>query len=412
MSDNTQQLAILMGDKANLPAFARSNAGAELNKEATAGTGGEGINRISLKQSRFRLIVGGEQVSVIPEAHMDVVIVQANPGVSRAYYSSKYNPDAEDQSPDCYSSGGVVPDLDVSPEKKKCDTCANCPLSQWGSRINDKGAKVKACSEVKRMAIVPKTNVNAPMFQVAVPAASLKIFGNFVRMLNQASPAIPYNGIVTRISFDEQSDFPKLVFAPQEWLTDEQYAVITERYGSEEARRTATIHPTPVATPATNGAKSADAPSSEVDEDEEAVAAAEAQLAAKAKADAEQAAAVKAEAAAKAKAEKAAKAKADKAAAAAKAAAEALLATKPDDAWGAATNAAVSHAEKQEAKADKPAAVEKSEGDDAFAAAGWGAPFPPKKDATTPPEKAHVETEAKVSDGGDLDDIFGEGFDD
>ena len=65
MSDNTQQLAILMGDKANLPAFARTNAGAELNKEATAGTGGEGINRISLKQSRFRLIVGGEQVSII-----------------------------------------------------------------------------------------------------------------------------------------------------------------------------------------------------------------------------------------------------------------------------------------------------------------------------------------------------------
>ena len=409
MSDNTQQLAILMGDKANLPAFARTNAGAELNKEATAGTGGEGINRISLKQSRFRLIVGGEQVSIIPEAHMDVVIVQANPGVSRAYYGGrKYDPNADDQSPDCYSSGGVVPDEDVDPAKKQCDTCANCPLSQWGSRINDNGAKVKACGEFKRMSIVPKTNVEAPMFQVSVPAASLKVFGNFVRMLNQASPAIPYNGIVTRISFDEMSDYPKLVFAPQGWLTDEQYAIISDRYGSEEALRTATIRPTPVATRATNGAKPADAPAPEVDEDEEAVAAAEAQLAAKAKADAEQAAAVKAEAAAKAKAEKAAKAKADKAAAAAKAAEAAA----PADAWGAATTAAVSHAEKATAAKEDAATPKEGAGDDAFAAAGWGDPFPPKKDATTPPEKAHVETEAKVSDGGDLDDIFGEGFDD
>ena len=411
MSDNTQQLAILMGDKDNLPAFARSNAGAELNKEATAGTGGEGINKISLKQSRFRLIVGGEQVSVIPEAYMDVVIIQANPGVSRAYFGGrKFDPNAEDQSPDCYSSGGVVPDEDVDPAKKQSDTCANCPLSQWGSRINDAGNKVKACGEFKRMSIVPKTNVEAPMFQVSVPAASLKIFGNFVRMLNQASPAIPYNGIVTRISFDELSDYPKLNFAPQGWLTDEQYAIISDRYGSEEALRTATIRPTPVATPATNGAKPADAPAPEVDEDEEAVAAAEAQLAAKAKADAGQAAAVKAEAAAKVKAEKAAKAKADKAAAAA--AAKAAEAAAPADAWGAATTAAVSHAEKATAAKEDAATPKEGAGDDAFAAAGWGDPFPPKKDATTPPEKAHVETEAKVSDGGDLDDIFGEGFDD
>ena len=93
MSDN-QQLAVLTSG--NMPAFAQSGRGADLNKEAAAGTGGEGINRISLKQSRFRLIVGGEQVSVIQEPHMDVVIVRANPGVSRAYYTKKYDPGADD----------------------------------------------------------------------------------------------------------------------------------------------------------------------------------------------------------------------------------------------------------------------------------------------------------------------------
>ena len=391
MSDNTQQLAVLMADKANLPAFARTTAGADLNKEATAGTGGEGINRISLKQSRFRLIVGGEQVSVIQEPFMDVVIVRANPGVSRTFYTTKYDPNAEDQTPTCYSSNGVVPDPDAG--EKQAATCAECPHSQWGSKINDHGHKVKACSEVKRLAIVPRQNVEAPMFQVQVPSASLKIFGNFVRMLNQASPAIPYNGIITRIAFDETSDYPKLTFEPRGWVDDEQYAVINERYESEEARRTATI--VDVSAPA---AKAAPKQSTGPTEDE--VAAAEARIKAT---EARQAEAEKIEAEAKAKA--AAEAKAEKAAKAkAKKDAEKAAASTEADPWGTATTAATKQAEKEP---EPDPAAEK----DAFAQAGWG-DAAAEKATSTPPEKKHKEADAKVIDGDDIDSIFGAGFDD
>ena len=380
MSDN--ELSTLMGSS-NLPAFARDGRGAKLNQEAAAGTGGEGINRISLKQSRFRLIVGGEQVSVIQEPHMDVVIVRANPGVSRAYYKKKYDPNADDQSPDCYSSNGIVPDADV--QHPECANCADCPNSQWGSRINDLGNKVKLCSEVKRIAIVPASNVEAPMFQIAVPAASLKVFGGFVRMLNQATPAIPYNGVVTRVGFDETSDFPKLTFKPHDWVTDEQYKIIEERFDSEEARRVATIVPAPQEIPRAKPQAQPD-PQPEPVKDPEPVKqpAPEPQAQPKPQGDPW--------------------AQATQAAEQPKA--EPKPQAKQDDPWATATQAA--EQPKEESKqAEQP--KEEQPGADAFAQAGWGGAAPEAKE---PPAKAHDEQQAKVVEGDDIDDIFGAGFDD
>lgn len=237
MSDNA--LAPLM-QSGNLPAFAQQGDAAKLNKEATEGTGGESVNRISLKQSRFRLIVGGEQVRVLDEPYMDVVVLRTNPHTSRAFYKQKYDPGAEDQAPTCYSDDGIYPNPDA--REKQAVSCANCPMNQWGSKISEvSGKKIKACQEVKRMAIVPASNPSAPAFQLNVPAASMNLWGTFVRTLNQASPAVPYNGIVTRMRFDSESDFPRLQFEPVSWLTDEQYAVVRERYESDEVAKTATL---------------------------------------------------------------------------------------------------------------------------------------------------------------------------
>lgn len=345
---NDQQIALLTGTGANMPAFAKQSDGAALNKEAIQGTGGESINRISLKQSRFRLIVGGEQVSVVNEPHIDVVVVRTNPSVSKAYYARKYDPNAEDQSPDCYSSNGVVPDPDA--QNKQCDTCAACPMNVWGSKISEmSGAKIKACSDVKRIAIVPASNVRAPMFQIGIPAASLTVWGNHVRMLNQATPVIPYNGIVTRISFDPDSDYPRLLFSPLSWITDEQYQVVKERHDSEEAKAVTTT---------------VDAP---------------AQLSSAAPVAAPRTAAPKAEP---------------------KAAPEA-------DPWAQATQAA----EAPQPEAETPSQEAATSQEDAFAKAGWSTPSTPQ--TAEPPTQKPAEAAASVVEAGsDLDTIFGAGFDD
>ena len=77
----------------------------KINAEAAAGTGGgSNINRISLKQSRFRLIIGGEEAKVLPDLHLDVVIVRGNPGVNKTYYIKQWKPGQEPEAQACMSS--------------------------------------------------------------------------------------------------------------------------------------------------------------------------------------------------------------------------------------------------------------------------------------------------------------------
>lgn len=246
MSDNA--LATLL-NSGNMPSYVKDGEAAkETNKEAIQGAGGESVNRISLKQSRFRLVVGGEQVRVFDEPYMNVVVVRANPGTSRAFYKNKYDPNAEDQMPTCFSDDGVHPNPDA--REKQSVSCQNCPMNQWGSKISEvSGKKIKACGEVKRLGIVPASNPSAPAFQLNVPTASLTTWANYVRKLNQASPAVPYNGVVTKVSFDPESDHPKLEFEPISWLSDEQYATIQERYHSDEIHSVATLTENPAPDP-------------------------------------------------------------------------------------------------------------------------------------------------------------------
>ena len=382
-----QQLARLTGNGANVPAFVRNNNAAEINKEATAGTGGESINRISLKGSRFRLVVGGEQVAVISENHMDVVIVRTNPNVSKAFYKTKYDPNAEDQTPDCYSSNGIVPDPDV--QNPVCSNCAQCPMNEWGSKISEATkAKVKACSDVKRIAIVPASNVKAPMYQIAVPAASLKPFGGYIRMLNQPVPPIPYNAVVTRISFDEDSDFPKLNFEPVGYVTEEQYNQIQERYNSEECKRVATI--------VDGAAQAAPAPQTQQTQQTQQpenkpdpwAAAADAQ----AKQEAE---------AAQAKQEQQEE--------------QAGPTSDPQGGAGAADAFAQATAAQAQEQTQAAQTTEQAspQGDDAMAAAGWPtAGATTTSDAKEPPKQAHQEEQLQTAQGSDIDAIFGGGFDD
>ena len=110
-------------------------ATAKMNAEAAAGTGGgSNINRISLKQSRFRLIIGGEEAKVLPDLHLDVVIVRGNPGVNKTYYIKQWKPGQEPEAPDCMSSDGIRPSAEST--AKQSELCATCPQNEWGSKVN------------------------------------------------------------------------------------------------------------------------------------------------------------------------------------------------------------------------------------------------------------------------------------
>ena len=211
-------------------------ATAKMNAEAAAGTGGgSNINRISLKQSRFRLIIGGEEAKVLPDLHLDVVIVRGNPGVNKTYYIKQWKPGQEPEAPDCMSSDGITPSAEST--AKQSATCATCPQNEWGSKINPlTGKKIKACSDGKRIAVLPPGKLDGDMFQMTIPPASIGDFGACLKQLNQVSPPVLYNDIVVRISFDTEVSYPKLKFEPVRYLTDEEAAKVQERFESAESK--------------------------------------------------------------------------------------------------------------------------------------------------------------------------------
>ena len=163
--------------------------------------------RISIKGSRFRLIDGGAE-SVLDTTALEVVVVGANPGLSKAWYATAWNPDAEPSAPDCYSLEGDKPHPDSTQPQN--DLCAGCPQNAWGSRITPQGTKVKACADKKRLAVVSADDVSGPIYLLEVTASALKGLSAYQAGLKMRK--IPTECVRTTVLFDTEASYPKLKF--------------------------------------------------------------------------------------------------------------------------------------------------------------------------------------------------------
>ena len=220
----------------SLPAYLKSFNVADINSDLTAHAGG-GFPVISIKGKVFAVVRDGERVVLpnpkdpeSPATAIDVVLLKANKGTSKVFYIKGYDPkDSEGAKPDCYSSDGVTPAADAqTPQAKKC---ATCPHNQWGSRITEKGAsKGKACNDTVRMAVAAAGQINDPML-LRVPPASIKALGEYGQML--AKRGVGYNMVVTKVSFDQEAESPKLTFKPVGFLDDTAFAEVQEMIGSD-----------------------------------------------------------------------------------------------------------------------------------------------------------------------------------
>lgn len=156
-----------------------------------------------------------------PRGSIEVVIIKAASAISKIYYAGGYQ-DGSNSPPDCFSTNGVTPD--ASSSKKQNATCAGCPMNAWGSRVTEAGKQGKACSDSRRIAIVPLNDMDNEMFGgpmlLRIPAASLKDLKQYGELLN--SYHYPYYACATRISFDPKEAFPKFVFSAMRPLTDEE----------------------------------------------------------------------------------------------------------------------------------------------------------------------------------------------
>jgi len=207
---------------------------AGLNSALASGTFSSGCPRVSIKGSRFRLKVPGAEELVLQTHYMDIIIVDANPhGLSRTYYEATYDPNAEDQTPSCFSDNGVGPSDQA--KNPQCATCAACPHAAWGSKVSALGTQIKACSESKRVAVVMADNAAGHVYELRIPPASLKNWGSYIDQL--AKRGYPAAALITRVSFDAASDFPKLMFTATGWATPDQVSTVVAMLDTEEVNR-------------------------------------------------------------------------------------------------------------------------------------------------------------------------------
>lgn len=221
------------------PAFARKGELSALAKSLSGGTGGGG-KRISIKGGVFRLMADGKEITSIDDRHLDVVIVNAAPKISRTFYAGAYE-EGSTKGPDCWSADGEKPDASI--DEPQASDCASCPMNVKGSGQGDS----KACRFSQRLAVVLANDIGGDVMQLTLAATS--IFGKeegdkrplqaYARYL--AAQNINPETLVTQLRFDTKAAVPKLFFKPVRWLEDDEYAIAVEKGASAEAKSAVTM---------------------------------------------------------------------------------------------------------------------------------------------------------------------------
>jgi cell division septation protein DedD len=211
--------------EAGAVAKALADFGADSNDDLSAGVRG-GYSIISFRGSKWRIKHDGEETLVTnddgePMASLRCVIVKANSAVSKNYYEGGWAEGSND-APDCFSVDGERPDSSVTAPRST--RCADCQYNRFGSRVTESGAKAKACSDSRRIAVIPEGDFlnevyGGPML-LRIPAGSLTNLATYGKMMKQRG--YPYNTVITRVSFDPETSHPKLMFNAIRPLNDEE----------------------------------------------------------------------------------------------------------------------------------------------------------------------------------------------
>lgn len=193
--------------------------------------GGTSFPRISIKGARFR-IVEGDTETLLDSNVLDVVIVGANPRLSKQWYAKAWSKDAEPTAPDCFSLDGISPDIESADPQN--DLCASCPHNAWGSKVTPTGQEIKACADQKRLAVVSADDATGPVYLLQVTPAALKGLNQYQKELSVRG--IPAEVVKTKIGFDTDASFPKLKFGFGGFLDADTQGVVDKLFGTPEVQ--------------------------------------------------------------------------------------------------------------------------------------------------------------------------------
>ncbi len=225
----------------NLPAFI---AQTQTSNDDLAGYASQGFPSISIKGKVFTIVSGGERKVIpnpldpqSPATRINVILVKVNPEKSKTYYAGGYKEGAsgEEARPTCFSNNGRTPDAQSL--EPQCQTCAACKWNVFGTSRGADGSlgKGKACSDFVRVVLCTPDDTET-LYLLRVPPASIRALGELSKTLSARK--VPYQGVVTEISFDMKEATPRLVFTPKGFVADAAtFNAVVEQSKSDVVRR-------------------------------------------------------------------------------------------------------------------------------------------------------------------------------
>ena len=167
------------------------------------------VPRLSYRGKRWRWIVDGVE-EIEKQLTANAIIVGVEPDAGRfvkTLYLSAYTP-GDTTPPDCSSSNGIHPDSWVS--SPISPRCQGCPKNVFGSAVaRDGKGKAKACHDSKRLWVI-RPGEPEIVYGLNVPIMSLKNLSEYGKYI--AKNNFPLALLITELSMDDDSEFPKLQF--------------------------------------------------------------------------------------------------------------------------------------------------------------------------------------------------------
>lgn len=239
----------MFDNRAGLPAHVASFMNEEGNiadKPTVPSLSYEGkVWTVSLNGEKTKLMKRDSDGDEVPLSTFRCVVLDYAKRRGRAFYEGAYDP-AKPGVPVCWSEDGEKPHPQV---KEPCAlSCAECPNSKKGSKVTEQGKAIAACSQHRMLVVVPASNLGFQPLRMKIAitsdwdqqnsdlqAQNWFAFQNYIDFL-RAKGVTHTAAIFTKIKFDPNVAYPKLIFQPDGWLGEADLNTIRPVAKSDEVK--------------------------------------------------------------------------------------------------------------------------------------------------------------------------------
>jgi len=218
----------------------------------TLATAGKGAWAITLNGETTRLQKRDSEGDLVDMPMFRGIILDYAKRRGRTYYSGPYD-EKKPGKPECWSEDGILPDPHAThPTNEETGEvvtkCGNCPLAVKGSKVNELGAATTACGEHRMVALIPhnKPDFTALRLKLSITsdfdgrspeleAEDWYAFKNYTDMLRTRG-VTNTAFVITKIKFDPNKKFPKLIFQWGGWVDEGVIEGILVRAAGDEVK--------------------------------------------------------------------------------------------------------------------------------------------------------------------------------